>query len=369
MIANPPILSIHHVAASGAIELVAANVPYTNLQWTRRFSTVGEFSVQLACPCPVPLPGRYLLTLSDHREVGVYEKDDSEESSDGSASQLSGRFAECLWDRYRLGPGGESARGANWRQAVTSALAAWHMGDLPPLAMGSGTEGQTGSSYAISGDAGSSAMELMYSSAYANGASPYVTYNRDADASVLVAGIFSGTDRTRTQQQSPWCVFSLELASALKVSRSADYSVACSVVVAHAERDKGNDGTVIVTRDITVPGFDADTMWRARAYEDVSSLIGSETDPTAQLVDEAGGLRAYDHMPELAVDCTAIEAGYRSWWDLGDIVEVEMPSIELVAESRIEEVREVYKDGGLEVEATVGNRRISRVKRALMGRR
>lgn len=364
---DQPIVSIHSVSPSGEVSLVSANVPFANLQWTRRFSSCGEFELQLSCPCPVPLPGRYLITRSDRDEVGVYEKDDSSEESGGDSCTLYGRFAECLWDRYKLGAGGESVRGANWRQAATAAMSSWHMGDLPAMSMGDGTASATGSSYVLSGDAGESAMDLIYSCASGNGARPALSYSRGSGG--LTAQLVSGLDRTRGQSANPVCIFSLSLASALSVSRSGDYSVACSVVVAHAERDKGDDGTVSVTRQISVPGFDPETMWQQRAYEDVSSLIGSDVDPTAALVDTAGGLRAYDHLAELSMDCSTINEGYRSWWDLGDTVEVEMPSIGLVSTSRIEEVREVYKPDGVTVEATVGNRTISRIARALMGRR
>ena len=364
-----PILSIHGVSPEGAVSLIAANIPYGNLQWTRRFSSVGEFSVELACPCPVDLPGRYLVTLSGHEEVGVVEKDEPAETVDGASCRLSGRFAECLWDRYRLGVG-EASRGADWRQAVTAALSAWHMPDLPPLAMGEGTAAPTGRSYAVAGDAGSSAMELIYSAASANGSRPLVSYDRDSDASSLAVALVGGVDRTRGQSANPVWVFSLGMATASEVSRSGDYSVACSTVLARAERD-GRDGTsaAVVERTVAVPGFDPALMWAARVFEDVSSLLGDGEDPTPGLVDVFGGLRAYDHMPEVAMDCSAMPEGYRSMWDLGDMVEVEMPSAGVSATARVEEVREVHKPTGAYVEATVGTKRISRVKRALAGRR
>ena len=113
-----PILSIHRVSTSGEVSLVAANVPYTEITWTRRFSTCGEMSAQLACPLPVEWTGRYIATLSDHDEVAVLEKPEAAEDSDGASVVLYGRFAESFWDRYTLDAGGESARGANWRQIL-----------------------------------------------------------------------------------------------------------------------------------------------------------------------------------------------------------------------------------------------------------
>lgn len=363
-----PIVSLHHVTEQGVIELVAANVPYSSLLWTRRLSQPGEFSLELACPMPAEWPGRYIVTAYGMDECGIVEKCDGEWDGSGSGATLSGRFAECLWGRYQLAPGGQSAKGADWRQAVTAALSSWHMDDLPPLAMGDGTQGQTGSSYALAGDAGNDAATLIYSCAVANGSRPVIGYDRDADATRLSVRIVDGLDRTRSQSERPWCVFALSLGSADAVTYSGDYSTACSEVMAHAEKDVAQQH-VSVTQTVAVPGFDAKTQWKARVYEDVGSLIDQDAEPTSELVAQAGHLRAYDHQPALSVDCSATEAGYRSWWDLGDLVEVEVPELSLVASERVEEVRETYDGKGFRLEPTVGTKQISKVRRAMIGRR
>ena len=363
-----PIVSIHRVSPEGEVELVAANVPYSSLLWTRRLTQPGEFSLALACPVPVEWPGRYLVTAAGMDECGVVEKCDGSWDGSGTMATLSGRFAECLWSRYQLGPGGQTVRGANWRQAVTAALSTWHMGDLPPLSMGAGTAPATGSSYALSGGEGDPASDVIYSCADANGSRPVVGYDRDADPTHLSVRLVDGLDRTRSQSERPWCVFSLQLASADSVAYSGDYSCACSEVMAHAERDVGQQA-VSVTQTVGVPGFDASTQWAARAYEDVGSLIDQDVAPTAALVQQGGRLRTYDHQPALSVDCTVTEAGYREWWDLGDLVEVEVDELSLTASERIEEVRETYDERGFRLEATVGTKQISKIKRAIMGRR
>ena len=362
-----PILSVHRVAPTGAVELVAANVPYSNLQWTRRFSTCGEFAVELACQCPVGWPGRYIVTLDGRAEVGVVEKMDADEGTDGPSCSLSGRFAECLWARYEIADG-EEARGSDWRQAVTAALGSWHMPDIPSLEMGDGTAEPKGRSYVIAGKPGDNAMDLIYSTASGNGARPLASYDRDSGTGLTVS-LVGGLDRTRGQSDNPLCIFALSMASVLGVSMSADSSVACSTVHAHASATDGNQAEVTASADVPVPGFDASTMWQGRAYEDVSSLIGQGTMPTRDNVARSGALRAYDHMPELAIDCDSVGAGYMEWWDLGDLVEVEMPTVGMTATARIEEVREVHKPDGMTVEATVGNKHISRLARALAGRR
>lgn len=363
-----PIVSLHRVSPSGSVELVAANVPYSSLLWTRRLSSPGEYELSLACPCPVEWPGRYLVTVDGHDECGVVEKVVGDWVG-GARVTLSGRFAECLWARYALGAGGEVARGASWRQAVTSALSSWHMSDIPPLSMGEGTEAATGSSYVLSGAAGDLASDVIYGCTAANGFRPLVGYDRDSDVDRLSVRLADGLDRTRSQSDRPWCVFSVELASADAVSYSGDYSPSCSSVVAHAERDRGDEGVVSVTRAVSVPGFDAASQWQARAYEDVTSLVDPDADPTADSVERAGALRAYDHMPALSVDCSVTEAGYRDWWDLGDLVEVEVPELDLVSSARVEEVREAHDEKGFRLEATVGTKSISRARRATMGRR
>ncbi len=364
------IVSIHRVSPAGEISLVAANVPFTTLQWNRRLSSCGDFAVELACDMPVEWPGRYLVTVSGRDEVGIVEKAEGEDGPGKAQPSISGRFAECLWDRYHFTHSGATARGANWRQAATAALSSWHMGDVPSLAMGDGTEAPTGSSYALSGGAGDSAMEAIYGCAVANGSRPVVGYDRDADPTHLSVRLVDGLDRTRSQRDRPWCVFATALGSATAVSYSGDYSTMCSVVSAYAEHGQ-DEALVSVERAVAVPGFEPETMWEQRAYEDVGSLIGQDVVPTVSLVDSAGGLRAYDHLAALAMDATVVGGGYRDWWDLGDLVEVESVWSRSVSTSRVEEVHEVVKPSSLlSVEVTVGNKQISRDRRMLiMGRR
>lgn len=363
-----PTLYVHHVDRHGAVSLVAANVPYSNLQWSRSASTCGTFEVQLACPLPFGWPGRYLVTVDGRDEVGVVEKVEATEDGMTPAS-FSGRFAECLWDRYRMcGP--TSVSGAGWRQALTAAMTRWHMGDLPPIDLGEGCEEPSGSSYQISGDDATSAMDLIYETARLNDSVPLLSYDWGSGERHLTAAIVEGRDLTRSQSSLPWVVFSLALGTALETGYSGDYSTACSVVLASASNSSGDGGSTIV-ETVAVGSFDADTMWEQRAFEDVGSLIDTSggAAPTPEQVREAGRLRTYDHEAALSVDCSVAVAGYRDGWDLGDLCEVEVPSIGVVAVERVEGVREVHKPEGSTIEVTLGTKQISRVARALIGRR
>lgn len=356
------VVSVYSVAPSGEVALAVANVPYSNLQWNRALSTCGDFSLQLVGDVPVPWPGRYLLVRGDRPEVGVLEKVEYSDEGDGPVASLSGRFAECLLDRRGFGPGGGSATGANWRQAVTAAFAAWPMPDAPDVADGPGTEARTGSSYAVRADERETAMEAVYAVTAANGA--YPTLSLDWEAGGLVLSIVDGLDRTRGQSERPVMVFSLEMATAQSVSYSGDYSVACSTVLAYASEGAGAGDGQTVSTAVQVPGFDPATMWQATTPEDVSSLCSDE--PTASEAREAGGLRTYDHMPALSVDATVLGAGYGSTWDLGDTCEVDVPGAGVSCAARVEEVREVVKKEGATLEVSLGSKRISRVERAAM---
>ena len=358
-------VSLFCVSADGsAIELAAANVPYSSLLWTRRFSSVGEFQLDLNCPMPVEWPGRYLVASSESEEVGIVEKASCDA---GAFPTLEGRFAESLWDRARFTESGGSARGANWRQAVTAAATSWLMPDAPRIALGDGAQAPTGSSYAISGQAGDSPMEAILSTSSGNGARPVLSYPWGADRSALTLKIRTGRDLSRSQRANPWVLFSVMSGGALSVSYSGDYSTMCSEVRAWAE--KGSDADrVTAAATVQVPGFDASTMWRARAFEDVGSLVPEDENPTQASVSAYGGLRAYDHMAALEMDCDPT-GGYREKWDLGDTVEVEFPAMGISGALRIEEVRETYDKQGARFEVTVGNRSISKLERKLMGRR
>lgn len=350
------VISLYRVDPSGAVALAAANVPYSNLQWNRSLSTCGDFAAQLVGRFPLPWPGRYLLTRSDRPEAAVVEK---VEYSDGVAS-MSGRFAECLLDRRRFGASGGAASGANWRQAVTEAFASWPLEDAPAILMGAGTEQASGASYAVKADKSATAMEAVYAVTAAKGSYPVLSL--DWEAGALSLSIIDGKDRTRAQSERPVMVFSLEMATASAVSYSGDYSVACSTVVATASKQAQDAAGVEV--EVSVPGFDPETMWRAIASEDVSSLCSD--DPTEGEAAEAGALRAYDHMPALSVDATAMGNGYGTLWDLGDTCEADVPEAGVSASARIEEVREVVKKDGATLEVSLGSKVISKVARAMM---
>lgn len=362
-----PVLNIHSVTPWGAVSLLMANIPYTNLQWNRSRSAPGRFSVQLSCPMPVEWPGRYLVTVDGFVEVGIIEKVES--ADDGSTTPtLSGRFAECMWSRYRLGAGGQQVSGANWRQAVTAAMSAWHMDDMPPLDMDSGTEQPTGGSYVVSGDAGNSASELIYSVCNDNSAHPLVTYDRDGNPGRLIVRIVDELDRTSGQTDRPPKIFSLAMGSALSVSYSGDYSTACSEIVAHLEKTV-DQVEYDITQNVAVSSFDPETCWKQRAYEDVSSLVADDVVPTASSVQEAGRLRTYDHDAALEVDSSVTASGYLDDWDLGDLCEAEVASLSLTAQERVEEVNVTIKPEGMTVEPVLGTKYLSRISRAMINRR
>ena len=351
------VLSIYVAAEDGSLSLILTNIPFSNLQWNRRLSSCGDFTAQLTGDAPFEWPGRYVITRSDRPEAAIVEK---VEAADGEGATISGRMAECLLDHRSFGPGGGVATGANWRQAVCEAFRAWPMPDAPAIAMGEGTEGRTGASYALRAGERDTALDAVLSVTSSRGACASLAV--DWAAGGLVLSIREGVDRTRGQSERPPCVFSVDMATASKVSYSGDYSVAKSSVIAYAQ--PVGEGATPVTSEVAVPGFDAATMWMATASEDVSSLCPDA--PSAADAASAGALRAYDHMPSIAIDNVVMGSGYPELWDLGDTVEVAAPGAGVVGASRIEEVREVVKGEGATLEVSLGTKGISRERRAAM---
>lgn len=352
------VVSVYEVDPSGSFRLLTANVPYKNLQWTRRLSTCGDFSAQLVGDAPFPWPGRYLVSRSDRPEVGVVEKMEYEEEEGGKVT-VSGRFAECLLDRRRFGFAGAEVRGADWRQAVAAAFASWPMGDAPEIVLGDGLDA-TGSSYALRADARTSAMEAVYAVTAAKSAYPALSL--DWERGTLVLSVPQGVDRTAGQSDRPAVEFSLLMGTAAKVEYAGDYSVACSSVIAYVADGAREAAAVEVSVD--VPGFDPATMWEATASEDVYSLCSDA--PTDDEAADAGLLRAYDHMPALSADVSVLGQGYGSAWDLGDTCDVVVPQAQVSCSARIEEVREVIKKGRSTIEVQIGPKSFSKVSRAMV---
>lgn len=371
-----PMLSLLHVSRSGAISTTggAANVPYSSVQWTRRFSSPGEFEAHLTVPLPVPWPGRYMVVLDGEEEFGILEKVECDDAGGGMPT-LRGRFGESLWTRCVFGSPGGSVAGANWRQAMTAGMAAWRLPGFPSAVFGPGTASPAGSSYTLAGEAGKDAGGLLYDCGSDNSARPAIIYDRGSDEAHVVMDVRTGLDRTRGNAAgNAWAVFGVHLATAAKASYSGDYSTQCSEVIAYAEKADAGDGSEGTSYQVSVPvpGYDADTMWAQTAYEDVSSLLGRDeaiTQGTGGNVYARGRLRSYDHRCALAIDAAVYGGGYGEWWDLGDLCEVEVRSLGIEAQARVEEVRITLNARGMFIEVTLGSRTVSRVARYLMGRR
>ena len=364
---TPPVLSILGVDPAGAISMVATNVPTPP---SSEPVALGAGDLLGAACLPrarrvaraLPRGGRRARGGRDDREDrGLRRREDA-------AVYVRALRRVHVGALPRLGAGGERASGSGWRQAATAAMSAWHMGDVPPLELGAGTEEPSGSSYAVSGDAGESAADLIYSVLNANAAHPLVTYDRAGSPDRLIVRIVDELDRTTGQSERPPKIFSLAIGSALSVGYSGDYSTACSEIVAHLEKTVDQQDYDI-TETVGVPGFDPATGWRQRAYEDVSSLVADDAAPTPEAVREAAGLRALDHDAAVEVDSQVTPAGYLDEWDLGDLCEAEVAALALTAQERVEEVRLTVKPGGVSVEPVLGTKYLTRISRAMISRR
>ena len=146
------------------------------------------------------------------------------------------------------------------------------------------------------------------------------------------------------------------MGTAYGVSYSGDYSVACSEVAAYAEKDDA-----VTSATAPVPGFDASAQWMA-----APSRTWGRSRATAQRR-KASSLRAPCARATTGRTSPSTgreRSGLRTEWDLGDMVEVEVPSVGLAGAERVEEVRIVCKEGGVTVEASLGTKHISKIARA-----
>lgn len=383
------IVSVYKVDTSGNVELAVANLPYSSLQWNRKMSDCGQFEIKLTgTQLPFDWPGRYLIEVQGEADVGVIEKVSTSGGADAVPS-IAGRFAISFWDNWCPGNGGATVSGANYKQALTQAITNWHMDDIPAIALGSGTASKTGESYEMTIDVSDTGMDAILDVNSANGCYVAVGYDRSKPSQLQVS-INEGVNRTRDQSTNPVQVFALSMGNVSDITYSGDYSPAATEVLAHAESTKAtatvstasvDDGTVtqaddttddtttIVDCTVAVPGRDLSIQWARRTYEDVSSLIGKDTEPTVDMVKAKGTLRAYNHLPEITVDADVFGEGYKVNWDLCDLCEVEVPALSVVAQERIEEVRIVDEGNGVTTTAVLGTKTINHIVRSMMGRR
>lgn len=331
-----------------------AYLPYFNLQWTREYYAVGQFSVQIAAADYLPAMAH--LYTPDRPETGVIQKVELAETVKGQFVQLSGYFLESIlndkvvWPTYYAnGP----------LPAAVAAMLRQYKDDIPLLSIDDPPAAQAGSGVSWQ-ETGGQLADVAYTRLRTEECSLRCRY--DYQTGTIAAQIWQGADRTQSQTDNPFVTFSGGFGNLAEADTSIDRSNYKNYAVVAGQDQAENRKTAIA--DLSGGGY------RRVLYVDARNL---QWDPEKQTEEEYLAALQQKGVEQLLehqiVRNVEIQAGSGSFvylqdWDLGDKVDVIVESIGLAMEARIVTVREVFKHNNHTVEIELGNKKLTQLQKA-----
>lgn len=332
-----------------------AYLPYFNLQWTREYYQVGQFSAQIAAADYQPAMA-YLYT-PDRPETGIIQKVELAETIKGRFVQLSGYFLEAILNDKVVYPT-YYATGAVPASVV--AMLRQYQDDIPLLTVADAPAAQAEDT--AWQETGGQLADVAYTKLQTVQYSLRCRY--DYQANRITAEVWQGLDRTQEQTIHPFVTFSDGFGNLNEVDASADRSNYKNFAIVTGQDQEEN--RKVAYADLSGGGY------KRILYVDARS---ERWDPDKQTEDEyLAGLtqKGLDKLLDYAivnnVDIQAAASGfvYRKDWDLGDLVDVIVSDIGLSMQARIITVREVFKKNNQTVEIEMGDKKLTQLKKARM---
>ena len=330
------------VCLNAAFEVVGY-LPYINLQWTRRYFETGEFSAQIRMQDYDPAV-RYLWT-ADRPEIAMVEKTQSSTEITGRYVQLSGRFMEGALDRNVIWP----KKNATGRPSkLARDLVAQYATDIPGLIV---------STWA--GDSSEDTVEVKYLGEPLDeatwpllesvGKSQRITF--DFEQNALRYQIWQGKNRTQSQNQNAYALFSDVAQNTEKISIDEDESGYRNYAIIGLPNGQS------LTVDRRSPPDEPRRILFVDETEGQPDPDQTEAQWKSALTREARETLA--KWPRVVnVEAVTIQSGilYLQDYDLGDVCDIVSNDMRKSYESRIIEVREVFKEMQHQVEVIFGDK-------------
>lgn len=330
-----------------------AYLAYFNLQWTREYYEIGQFSVQIAAAAYKPEMA-YLYT-PDRPETGIIQKVELTETIKGRFVQLSGYFLEAILNDKVVYP---TYYASGSIPATVVAMLRQYKEDIPlltvadaPTVQGDGTSWQ---------ETGGQLATVAYTKLQTVQHSLRCRY--DYQANTITAEVWRGLDRTQEQTVNPFVTFSDGFGNLTEVDASKDTSNYKNYAVVVGQDQAEN--RKVAYADLSGGGY------KRTLYVDARS---ERWDPSKQTEEEylAGlqqlGLdKLLDYMVITNVDIQAASSGfvYLQDWDLGDRVDAIVEDIGLAMQARIVTVREVIKQNNHTIEIELGDKKLTQLRKA-----
>lgn len=338
--------------------LLSIGIPYTNLQWTRRYYEAGEFMLQL--PLKVYDPNWAYIGTNDRPELGMIQA--IQETGEGDVGViLSGFFCEKMLDDKTCFPRyiGDVPK----TETAVRSIFNKYKKDLP-IVLGQANNPLLGDR--TQSDFTDDQMgRKLYSMLESRECSLRVNY--DFVGNQLKLEVWQGLDRTQSQKTdnpNPYQVFSTEFGNIVNKSLTIDESGVKNYAIIPVNADDNGKERATYYLDWSNGGY------RREIVFDMRSSRPEDGQTTADfkegiLQEAAEKLQAYLKVEDINIQ-QAGNIGYMVDYDLGDKCDVILSDIGVKMETRIVEVLEVFKaDGGHAVTIGLGNKRIDNTRRAL----
>lgn len=309
---------------------------YFNLQWTREYYEIGQFSVQLAAADYQPQMA-YLYT-PDRPETGVIQKVELTETVKGRFVQLSGYFLEAILNDKVVYP---TYYASGTIPAAVAAMLRQYQDDIPLLTVADAPALQADA--ANWQETGGQLASVAYTKLQTVQCSLRCRY--DFQANTITAEIWQGIDRTQAQSENPFVTFSDGFGNLAQADASVDRSNYKNYAIV-AGQDQ-NEQRKVAVADLSGGGY------RRILYVDARS---ERWDPQEQTEEEylAGltqlGLdKLLDYQIVNNVELQAGNGGFQYLrdFDLGDKVDAIVSDVGLAVQARIVTIREVFKQNNL----------------------
>ena len=313
---------------------------YSSLRWRRKYFEPGE--VELHAPATAEnialLRPDNIVHRLDRQEAGIIEG----ESVEGEEITATGRMGSSMLDRRIITPT------INFSGTVENAMRKIVTDNRPPpnLALGSAAGLTPTATFQATGKG-----VLAVCTALARSAPLGFRVRLDVPNKQWVFEVYDGTDRSVTQYDRPYVLFSDEFQNIVNPKYEINTTGAANY--AYVAGQGAGENRVIVTVDQTGGAARHEIWVDAR---DLQQAEGQTLDDyKAQLVQ-----RGLEKLAETArvenFSASAVDTAnfaYLTDWDLGDIVSFEKWGIRL--DQRITEIEEVDEGGVVTITPTCGN--------------
>lgn len=331
---------------------VTIAIPYTNLQWNRRYYEAGDFTVEI--PMILYDPTWAYIGSPDRPELGMVQKVFSQGEGD-SKVLVSGFFCEKMLDdktcypRYK----GDVSR----TETAARNIYAKYKDDLP-IRLGPANNPLLGNR-TQSDFSDDQLGEKLFKILETRELSYRVRY--DYIGNYLELLVWQGLDRTQSQSVNGYQVFSTEFGNIADKNIDLDESDYKNYAIVPCNADDNDVEQNVYYVDFSGGGYKKEIVFNMRSSKpDEEQTMAEFKEGVIQEATEK--LLSYAKIEDINVDMMA-GSGYMVDYDLGDKCDVILSDVGLQLETRITEVNEVFKQEGHTVSVGLGNKRISNIRR------